>query len=106
MFTGLTPYYPETGPVKIYNLVVKNVRPPRLQQMAELGLCDDLWALVDRSWDSEPRNRPTITEFRDEFQAIRGRLGTFVPRSPPQWPLKLSIVSKRPVQVKVTSLTQ
>ena len=41
------------------NLAVKDgVRPPR---PTHRGLTDELWELIERCWDADPRKRPEIS---------------------------------------------
>ncbi|EMD33665.1 hypothetical protein CERSUDRAFT_159906 [Gelatoporia subvermispora B] len=90
MFTGLEPYYNIRSEGEIYTQVYHyRSRPQRPEQAAGLGLSDELWALVERCWQHDPQDRPTVEYIEGVMQGIRADLGGKVLGEPSEWPLKV-----------------
>lgn len=65
IFTGVYPY---SGDVMAAYSILNGIRPPRPADATELGLSDSIWHLMERCWDQDRHNRPTMEIVVEELR--------------------------------------
>ncbi|KAF9784464.1 kinase-like domain-containing protein [Thelephora terrestris] len=60
IFSGRMPFHDLQGAAVVIAVVTRNERPPRPPHRELSG---QLWAMIERSWQTDPSQRPTIQEF-------------------------------------------
>jgi hypothetical protein len=60
IFSGRMPFHDFQGAAVVIAVVTRNERPPRPPHRELSG---QLWAMIERSWQTDPSQRPTIQEF-------------------------------------------
>ena len=61
----MVPFGP-TDESLLYELVVREGERPERPEGSEVGLTDAIWSLMERSWASNPYQRPSASDVRDE----------------------------------------
>ena len=61
VFTGAIPFSDKTSTMAVFN-IIQGVRPPR---PAHPAFTTELWALMERCWNQDPRLRPEVSEAFD-----------------------------------------
>ncbi|KAH9990025.1 kinase-like domain-containing protein [Russula vinacea] len=64
IFTGLVPFG-ATDESLLYELVVREEERPERPDDAEVGLTDEIWSLIERSWASNAKLRPSASNIAD-----------------------------------------
>ncbi|EMD36226.1 hypothetical protein CERSUDRAFT_65942 [Gelatoporia subvermispora B] len=62
VFSGLLPFHDCGHPGAIPWRVLSGMRPPRPAEALTVGLTDDVWELMQRCWQPDPRVRPRISD--------------------------------------------
>lgn len=88
VLTGKWPFFPRRE-ADIMFAVISGERPPKPENMEEIGMTDGLWDLLEWCWRGDRMARPTIVEVLRKFYEITGDtkmadptfpFGVFVPR--------------------------
>ena len=71
VLTGKLPFFPRRE-AEVTHTVVSGERPPKPENMEEIGMTDDLWDLMRECWREDRTARPTIVEVLKKFCGIIG----------------------------------
>ncbi|EMD36772.1 hypothetical protein CERSUDRAFT_95042 [Gelatoporia subvermispora B] len=90
MFTGLLPYHTVHTQIVAVRILEGYLpsRPP-YSWTTEIGLSDEIWALMDDTWAKAPAKRPNIDEVLETLEAQLARRQEY--GIPPQWPMALVV---------------
>ncbi len=79
----MVPFGP-TDESLLYELVVREGERPERPEDSGVGLTDAIWSLMERSWASDPHQRPSASDVRDEMvRFIEGPSSDSVSEIPP-----------------------
>ena len=67
VYTGKVPF-PEEPPAMAPSRVLKGERPEMPQDSEQIGVTDDIWALLERCWQQDPKKRPTMEKVVRKWQ--------------------------------------
>ncbi|KZV91837.1 kinase-like protein [Exidia glandulosa HHB12029] len=73
VFSGVLPFGTTKQPGRVVIDVSRGRRPKREDHPSPL-LTDQMWGLLQRCWDQEPKDRPTIVDVLHEIAALRADL--------------------------------
>lgn len=72
LMTGQQPFNDINGDMTVIIALSKWQLPPRPGSLASSrGLTDDLWALLLKCWNKDPKSRPTMSCIRTDMKTIR-----------------------------------
>ncbi|KAG9108263.1 hypothetical protein FRC07_008471, partial [Ceratobasidium sp. 392] len=78
LISGLPPYYQHRHAHSVTFDIRTKIRPVRADyaEFEQYALKpDEMWALLERCWEIEPKNRPTIDEVIAELEKMMGKCG-------------------------------
>ena len=67
VFTGKVPF-PEEPPAMASSRMLKGERPEMPQDAEQIGVTDEIWALLERCWQQDPKKRPTMKKVVRKWQ--------------------------------------
>ena len=74
------PFYKYMEPI-VYGMLSRGDRPERPEGAGGIWFTDDVWEVLERCWQAEPKNRPSI---KDVLRCLEETLQSWVPPSPAQ----------------------
>ncbi|OCH87919.1 kinase-like protein [Obba rivulosa] len=95
VFTGTLPFadLQNARDHRIIFAILFKHRMERPVQATGLGLTDEVWAIMERCWRHEPKERPSIETVRDDLRNARGSIDPKTLETPPLWPLEIPPLS-------------